>query len=82
MKFGKTRAEKYAEEQANLEYRYKNPKTWFAWYPVQIDTGEWVWWEHVKVIEPINDYGAEGITTGYHYHSSLSNTYKRIKNDD
>lgn len=80
MKFGKTRAEKYAEEQANLEYRYKNPKTWFAWYPVQIHTGEWAWWEHVKVIEPIVDttYSSKG----RYYYTTLGNTYKRIKNDD
>lgn len=23
-------------------------RKWFAWRPVQLDTGEWVWWETIE----------------------------------
>ncbi len=28
---------------------------WFAWYPVYLDDGRWVWWEKVKV-KKINEF--------------------------
>ncbi len=39
MKFGIT-SDKFDEI-------YHKPHYWFAWYPVQLESGEWVWWEIV-----------------------------------
>lgn len=34
---------KTTEEQLKVYHKHK----WFAWYPVTLDDGRWVWWEWI-----------------------------------
>jgi hypothetical protein len=55
MIIGKTYKEQDAEEQAKLKKFKETPPTWFAWCPVKIKSGEWVWLERVEIIYAIWD---------------------------
>ena len=46
MKWGKTIEEKNYKYWTKV-YRNK----WFAWFPVQLNNGCWVWWEYVTRID-------------------------------
>lgn len=48
MIFGKTWQQKQEEEQAYLRSIQDGVK-WFAWYPVRLENGSWVWLEWVKL---------------------------------
>lgn len=52
MIFGKTSIEKEEIKQAKLRERSKWRKK-FAWYPMQLNSGEWIWLEYVVIREII-----------------------------
>lgn len=47
----------------NIKQRSRDWHRWFAWFPITLGDGKWVWWESVERIE---DSYAGGLT-GYHY---------------
>jgi len=52
MIFGKTTEQMEAEVQEYLRELQKG-YIWFAWYPVQLDNGRWIWLEKVRVFPPV-----------------------------
>lgn len=74
MVFGKSDQQRDEEEQARLRSLLDNPPRWWAWYPVKVETGEWVWWEDVECVYDImQDYH-----TGYLTLWSTKFKYRRI----
>ena len=55
MIFGKTYEEKHAQKQAWLRAR-KKETDWFAWFPVKVYDGRWVWLQTIKVNWCISEY--------------------------
>lgn len=70
MRFGLTRkqSQKYWEDKTDQQNK---PKLWFAWYPVRLQDGSWLWFEltitkrvyegepyyqYVRVYYPEKDY--------------------------
>lgn len=43
--------------------RPRDWQSWFAWFPVPLGGGQWIWWERVERMED----GFSGGLTGYHY---------------
>lgn len=47
MKWGKTYFEQHQDDVARVK-KEREPKEWFAWYPIRLSSGERVWRERVK----------------------------------
>ena len=54
MIWGKTTSEKIAE--------IYSVSKWFAWYPIQLKDGRWIWWEYVWL------HKCRSYLTGTNYH--------------
>lgn len=56
MRLGKTWKQRYADTQTSNEKLFDEmvPKKVFAWKPIRIDTGQWIWlesiWRHAEII--------------------------------
>lgn len=48
VRWGKT-DEQRKQEEAEAKRKAREPKKWFAWYPVELEDGSNVWWEEVTV---------------------------------
>ena len=46
MKFGKSHMQRAIERNKKLD-ALMTPHRWFAWYPIQLATGEIIWFEYV-----------------------------------
>jgi len=73
MIWGITDAARYERRQARLAALYYKPYRWFAWRPVRLDDGRWVWWEWIEVedlITYVNGIYSRGFW-GFKWHRAI-----------